>query len=161
MPKKNEPPTELGAAIRHVREKVLNLSQEELGEALNVRGNVISRWETGVNQPPIPSLARLAHLAAKTEAEELRLYSEWVHLSGYPRPTTRTPAASAPAPDAGQVPRSPDGAYPETIEGQMARAVVDFIPDPELRWELVRRLREMARQWQEGAAGKAPDQDHP
>lgn len=104
MPKKTPPTTELGEAIRHLREKILHLSQEELGAALNVKGNVISRWETGVNQPPVESLARLAHLAAKSDAEELRLYSEWVRMAGYPRPRLDGAQPSTPRRESEQSP---------------------------------------------------------
>jgi transcriptional regulator with XRE-family HTH domain len=159
MPKVTEPATALGAAIRHARKNILHLSQEKLGEKLGVENNVISRWETGVNKPPVESLARLAGLAATSKAEELRLYSEWVHLAGYPRPQIGTPGASeqetTPAPRT-----AVDAAHPETVEGQMARAIVDFISDPDLRVQLVLHLRQAAQQWQANAGGRALDQDH-
>jgi transcriptional regulator with XRE-family HTH domain len=157
MPKKTPPATELGSAIRHTREKVLHLSQEALGAALNVGANGISRWETGVNKPPVESLARLAHLAAKSDAEELRLYSEWVRMAGYPRPRLDASRAGA-TPPTRDDPASPRAA---TVEGEMARAIVDFIPDANLRLQIVLGLREAVQQWQANGEGTPPVPDQP
>jgi transcriptional regulator with XRE-family HTH domain len=153
MPKKTTPTTELGDAIRNTREKILHLSQEALGAALNVKGNVISRWETGVNRPPVESLARLAHLAAKTDADELRLYSDWVRMAGYPRPHLDGARESTPQAASDQ----PAAPRPATVEGEMARVIVDFIPDADRRLQLVLTLREAAQQWQANGAKTPPD----
>lgn len=160
MPKVTEPTTPLGAAIRNARKKILNLTQEELGDLLDVKANVLSRWETGENKPPVESLARLAGLAASTPTEELRLYSEWVYLAGFPRPNfDALLKAGAVGSQAQQGVNSTDTTPPQTMEGQMARAIVDFIPDSQARVQLVLTLHQAAQQWQAAATGNGQAQD--
>lgn len=155
MPKITPPKTDLGAEIRRLRERVLHLSQPALGDALDVRGNVISRWETGVNLPSVQSLARLAQLAAKTKAEEQRLFHELVRMAGSPKPYQGE--GDAPSRDLPRVSGDQEVAPAGTIEGQMARAIVDYVTDQDMRQQLVLSLLELARQAPVAAAETPPD----
>lgn len=143
MPKKNTPRTELGREIRATRTR-LRFSQDALGALLSVSGTIISRWETGRYQPPIESLARLADLAGDTETERDTIYSRWVNLAGYREPRAGQNDAAAQA--GADIPAA-------TIEGAMARAIIDQVRDAEARLGLVLRLREWAQQSPKDGAG--------
>lgn len=49
----------IGSFLKELR-KSRNLSQEQLGDILNVTGRSVSRWETGTNMPDISILVELA-----------------------------------------------------------------------------------------------------
>ena len=58
-----------GSRIKHVREKVLGLTQQELAERLNSRQGKspnpvnVSRWERGASEPSINYVRQIAALA--------------------------------------------------------------------------------------------------
>jgi transcriptional regulator with XRE-family HTH domain len=152
VPKKNEPVTTLGREIREARDR-LRYSQDALGELLSVSGTIISRWETGRYKPPIESLAKLADIAGGNEAERDDLYARWVRLAGYREP--RSVVGDEPA--EGAVNHA--GYLATTLEGAMGRAIIDQVPDPGKRLDLVLLLRQWAQQWREDAGENGPDRD--
>lgn len=64
------PPTLLGARIRDLRAQH-GLSQWSLAKLADTRPNRISCWETGLHEPTLPVLARLAAAFGLTVSELL------------------------------------------------------------------------------------------
>ncbi len=58
---KEECPVRLGEQIRTIRNKE-NLSQEQLGQKMNVTRQAIYKWESGKGYPDIQNLIKLSEL---------------------------------------------------------------------------------------------------